>query len=266
MARTVEGARLTTAHRAAQLALRAGSVRQLLQLWRVVDATDLDGTIDTFAQAAALLGGTGFDQSGGIAARYYRLFRGAEGVPGAGPSTILAKRPSVQIMAGNLRGAALAGIIDARKAGFTPEAAKSQGLVRVVGALTKLVLTGGRRTIIDTTQRDPQALGWSRTTSGDPCAFCRMLAGRGPVYKSDKSADFEAHDSCACGTEVVYRGDGPTEQSQEYAKEWKAAQAWARENGISSKGTSNPALNIYRQYLADGATASVSPVTEESGQ
>jgi hypothetical protein len=266
MARTVEGTRLTEAHRAAQLALRAGSVRQLIQLWRVVDPTNLSGTIDTFAQAAALLGGTGFDQSGGISARYYRLFRSAEGVPGPGPSIILAKRPGVDVMAGELRGAALSGIVNARKAGFAVGAAKSQGLVRVVGALTKLVLTGGRSTVINTVQRDPQALGWARTTSGDPCAFCRMLAGRGPVYKSDKVADFKPHDSCACGTEVVYRGDGPTEQSQEYAKEWKAAQAWARENGISSEGTSNPALNIYRQYLSGGATASVSPVTEESGQ
>jgi hypothetical protein len=264
MARTAEGAQLTAAHRAAQLALRAGSLRQLLQLWRVVDPTNLGGTIDTFANAAALLAGQGFEQSGGISARYYRLFRTAEGVPGPGPSSILARKPGIDVLAGDLRGGALRAIIDARRSGLSPEPAKDRALVRVIGALGKLVLNGGRRTIIDTVARDPQALGWSRITSSGACAFCRMLAGRGAVYKTEKSADFHPHDSCACNPEALYRGDGPTEQSEEYAKEWKQAQAWARENGISSKGK-NPALEIYRRYLADGATASVSLATEESG-
>lgn len=267
MAKTSEGAQLTAAHRAAQLALRAGSLRRLLQLWRGVDPTNLSNTIEPFAQAAALLAGTGFEESGGIAARYYRLFRTAEGVPGPGPSTILARRPGIEVVAGDLRGAALRGIIDARKAGLAPAPAKTQGFIRVAGALGKLILTGGRRTITDTAARDPQAVGYSRVTSGDPCAFCRMLAGRGAVYKTEKAADFEAHGNCACGVETLFRGGAPTEQSVLYAKEWKDAKTWARENDISSAGTANPALNIYRQFLAsDGATASASPVTEASGQ
>jgi hypothetical protein len=128
-----------------------------------------------------------------------------------------------------------------------------------------LVLTGGRMTLIGMAQRDPQALGWGRVTAGDPCAFCRMLAGRGPAYKTEKAAGFEAHGACACGVEITYRGSKGPAQAAEYGKEWQAAQQWGRDNGLSSEGTSNDALNTYRRYLAAGGTADVPPVTERSG-
>jgi hypothetical protein len=125
-----------------------------------------------------------------------------------------------------------------------------QDALRVAGALGKLVLTGGRRTLTGIAARDPQALGWGRTTSGDPCAFCRMLAGRGPTYKTEKSADFEAHDGCGCSAEPLFKGGSPPEQAAEYAREWNEAQRLARQDGTSSTGTSNNALNNYRRYLA----------------
>lgn len=250
MARTAAGAELTTAHHAAQLAVRAGSLTNLVKLWKIVDPTDLTNTIDTFVQAAVLLAGQGFDQSAGIASRYYGLFRRVEGIAGAAPTVGVAVRPAATDLAGELRGASLKGIIVARRAGLTPELAKERGLVRVAGALAKLVLSGGRRTITGYADRDPQALGYGRVTSGDPCAFCRMLAGRGAVYKTEKSADFEAHDSCGCSTEPLFRGGEPPEQAAEYAREWNEAQRRARQDGTSSTGTSNNALNNYRRYLA----------------
>lgn len=265
MAKTPAGAELTTAHHAAQLAVRAGSLRNLVKLWRIVDPTDLTNTIDTFVQAAVLLAGSGFDQSAGVSSRYYSLFRRVEVGAGALPAAGLAPRPPAAELAGELRGAALKGIIDARRAGLTPELAKTRGLVRVAGALGKLILTGGRRTLLGISNRDPVALGWGRVTSGDPCAFCRMLAGRGAVYKTEKSADFESHDSCGCSAEPLFKGGRPPEQAAEYAREWQAAQAQARSDGTMSSGTSNDALNNYRRYLAGEATASPSPVTEESG-
>lgn len=250
MAATTAGAQLTNAHRAAQLAVRAGSLRNLVLLWRAVDPTDLSGTIDVFAQAAALLAGQGFDQSAALAARYYAPFRVAEGVTGAAPAILRAPRPPLATLAGDLRGAALSAIIQARRAGATPEGAKSLGLVKTIGTLGKLVLTGGRMTLIGMMQRDRQATGWARVTSGDPCAFCRMLAGRGPAYKTEKAADFEAHGACACSVEITYKGSKGPVQSAEYAKEWTRAQQWAAESGTASSGTSNDQLNNYRRYLA----------------
>jgi len=257
MALTAAGAALTEANRAAQLAARAGSLQGLLRLWSIVDVTDLSGTIETFARAAALLAGEGFDQSAAAAANYYGLFRRVEGVGAL--AVPRASRPGVDFMAGQLRGAALKGIIDGRKSGMDITRAKANGLVRVAGALTKLVLSGGRMTITGAVDRDPRALGWARVTSGDPCTFCRTLASRGPVYKSEKSADFEAHDHDACMPEAVFRGEQDSglavEQSEKYLREYRTAQEWARTSGTMSEGTSNNQLNNYRRWLANGSPA-----------
>jgi hypothetical protein len=255
MALTTAGTALTRANQAAQLAQRAQSLQGLLRLWSLVDVENLPGTIDAFAQAAALLAGEGFDKSAAAAANYYGLFRRVEGI---GTMVVpRASRPAAEYLAGQLRGAALKGIIDGRKAGMSLGDAKSNGFVRVAGALVKLVLGGGRMTIITAADTDRQALGWSRVTSGDPCAFCRMLASRGPVYKSEKSADFEAHDHDACMPEPLYRGDpvklGAAEQSATYLDEYRTAQEWARSSGTMSAGTSNNALNNYRRWLDNGS-------------
>jgi hypothetical protein len=251
MAKTSAGAELTRAHHAAQLAVRAGSIANLVKLWRIVDPTDLRNTIDTFVEAAVLLAGSGFDESAGTAGRYYSLFRRVEGgardnLPGR-PGV---RRPAPSYRADELRGASLAGIVGARRSGMSVDAASKRGFVRAAGALVKLVLAGGRQQIITNVRADRTALGWVRVTDGDPCAFCRMLAGRGAVYKTEAGADFVPHDGCGCSAEPVFKGSTPPEQSAEYAREWSEAQRLARQDGTASRGTSNNALNNYRRYLA----------------
>ncbi|MET0419507.1 MAG: hypothetical protein ABW022_26125 [Actinoplanes sp.] len=251
MAKTAAGAELTAAHHAAQLAVRAGSIANLIKLWQIVDPANLSGTIDVFVQAAVLLAGSGFDESAGTAARYYSLFRQVEG--GARdnlPQRPGLARPPAADFANELRGAALKGILVARRAGLPVDRAKERGFVRAAGALAKLVLAGGRRTLVTLVRQDRTALGWARVTSDDPCAFCRMLASRGAVYKSEAGADFVPHDGCGCSPEPLFRGASPPEQAAEYAREWQAAQAQARTDGTMSRGTSNDALNNYRRYLA----------------
>lgn len=254
MARTVEGAALTREHVAQQLALRAGSLRDLLALWRMVDPTDLSGTIGTFVRAAVILAGARYADSAGLAAGYYRLFRAAERVPGAA-TPVLAQPLPADVMAAQIRGAALAGIIDSRRAGRSLEVASRDGFVRAAGALTKLILTGGRMTLLHSVAADRQATGWARVTSGAACAFCRMLASRGPAYRAERSARFEAHDSCGCTVEPAYAGDRPSEQALAYRREWEAAQKLAaqqRMDGERVRSSANPALNAYRRYLAGG--------------
>lgn len=255
MALTPAGNALTNAHRAQQLAVRAQSLEGLLRMWAAVDVTNLADTIEVFAQAAALLAGNGFDQSAAAAANYYGLFRRVE--IGQGATIATAGKPGVEFLAGQIRGAALSGILDARKAGAPIGTAKRNGLVRAIGTMSKLVLAGGRNTIISGTQADRRALGWARVTSGDPCAFCRMLSSRGPAYKSEKSADFQPHDHCGCTPEAVFRGDqlaGSTAvaQAEEHLWEYSTAQEWARGNVTRTKATSNNALNNYRQWLDAG--------------
>jgi hypothetical protein len=253
MARTAQGRQLTSQHRAQQLAVRARSLRQLLDLWPVVDPADLTDTIDVFTQAAVLIALNGYDESSAASSRYYTLFRLAEGIVGGGaPRNVLAVRPARAALAGDLRGAALKGIIDGRKAGMSIAGAKDNGLVRVAGAMVKSVLAGGRMTIIEGVRADPVALGWQRVTSGDPCAFCRMLAARGATYKTEKAADFKPHDGCACTPEPLYPGDGPGDQSLAFKAEYATAQQWARTNVTRKSATSNNELNNYRLWLANG--------------
>ncbi|GGK89269.1 VG15 protein [Mangrovihabitans endophyticus] len=253
MARTGQGAALTAAHRAQQLAVRAGSLRELFTLWKMVDPTDLSGTIDVFVRAALILVDQGYDESGAAASAYFGLFRQAERVAGAAPAVRAAPRLERAYVAGQVRGAALKGIITARRAGVSVAVAHDRGLVRVAGAVSKLVLAGGRQTLISAVDEDPRALGWSRVTSGDPCAFCRMLASRGPVYASRKLADFETHDSCACTPEPGY-ARGLTQQAQQWRREYDTAQQVARASGAGSSGTDNDALNNYRRYLSGAST------------
>lgn len=270
MASTPAGTALTVAHRAAQLAVRAGSLRDLLTLWQVVDPANLSETIDVFTQAAVLLAMQGHDDSAGKAAAYFGLFRTAEGATSPYAAAVAA-RPSAAAVAGELRGAALKGIIDARKAGQTLAGSRSNGLVKVAGALVKVVLGGGRMTVIDNANRDRQALGWQRVTSGSPCTFCRTVAARGPVYRSQRSADFLPHDNCGCMAEALYRRSGVNPQSARYKVEYDKAQEWAGESGNASSGTSNNLLNNYRRWLAAGSpepggrTVTVSPVTTPDG-
>lgn len=44
---------------------------------------------------------------------------------------------------------------------------------------------------------------WKRVLSANPCAFCRMLAGRGAVY-SEGTASFLSHDHCSCTAEPEF--------------------------------------------------------------
>jgi len=268
VAATPQGAALTERHRVQQLAIQAGSIDRLLQLWRGVDVTRLSDTIDVFAQAAALLAGQGFTDSATAAAQYYSLFRATE--IGSGLSVPLPSRRPLDQLSGLLRGAALSGIITGRRSGMSISRASQNGLIKAVGTLGKLVLAGGRMTITTAVQRDRQAIGWMRATSGDPCPFCRMLASRGASYTSEGAADFEPHDACGCTAEPLYRDTpntlGTAAQSREFLREFEQSKTWARDSGTMSRGTSNDALNDYRRWIAAGKPTAGDAGTEISGQ
>lgn len=59
-----------------------------------------------------------------------------------------------------------------------------------------------RDTITTNRSNDPDAVGWRRVTAGG-CPFCRMLADRGAVYKSD-TALFASHTNCHCIAQPVF--------------------------------------------------------------
>lgn len=94
-----------------------------------------------------------------------------------------------------------------------PQALEVAG-VEVAGAASRQALYGGRKAMLELVRADKAALGYIRVTDFQPCAFCAMLASRGPVYKSDSFTEsdprFEGagkqkvHDHCGCTIESVY--------------------------------------------------------------
>lgn len=204
MARTAAGAVLTRRHYLAQLGVRAATSRDVMTLWNVVDPTNLRGTYDTFARAAVLLAQARHATSAGVAADYQERFRKAEKVAGRAAVKLASPLRAADAL-GLIRGAGLSGIINARSAGFSPQAAAHNGLVKVLGTAARLVLGGGRDTIIESVAADPQTAHWQRVTAVSPCEFCSMLAERGAVFSAD-TADFEAHDHCSCTAEAAYEG------------------------------------------------------------
>lgn len=244
MARTREGAVLTRRHYVAQLGVRAATSRDVMTLWRGVDPTNLTGTFDTFAKSATVLTRARHSTSSGVAAGYQEQFRKAERVAGRA-AVKLGPALDVGNALSSIRGAGLSGIINARKAGFSPQAAAQRGLVKVLGATTRLVLGGGRGTIIESVAADPQTAHWQRVTSGEPCAFCAMLAQRGAVFTAD-TADFEAHDHCSCSAEAAYEGSAMPLTSQALRSQWETAT-----EGLSG----DDALNAFRVALSKGEAA-----------
>ncbi|MGW3298503.1 VG15 protein [Streptomyces rubiginosohelvolus] len=85
------------------------------------------------------------------------------------------------------------------------------------GVAQKLVTDQGRGTVQAAVQQDRLAVGYARAAALGACAFCRLLAARGMVYKQD-TADFRAHDGCNCGVIPVFRGQ--RFELSAHAQEW----------------------------------------------
>lgn len=206
MARTQSGAELTRQHRSLQLALRSATIADLLLLWPVFDPRQLR-TYDRFIEVAAILIATRYLDSVGLAARYFRDFRAAEQAAGAS-FPLLADPLDPERVATSLRATGLTQTIRSIQTGRTPELAAQQGFVAASGAATRLILNGGRDTLLESIRVDTEAQRWARISDGDPCFFCAMLVSRGAVY-TEQSVRFEAHDHCGCVPEPFYPGSEP---------------------------------------------------------
>jgi hypothetical protein len=193
---------LTVAYRRQQLAVRAAALQDISRAWPLWTPGQVK-EFGRFTAVAVPLLGARYNQAAALAAGYYRRFREAEGVRGGDtPRLPPGLRPDDVVP--SLRATALAGTMRALRAGFSPQAASQAGLTQALGTAGRLALNGGRDAIVASVAADPAAAGWQRIASGGACDFCRMLAGRGPAYKGERTASFEAHDHCACSAEPVY--------------------------------------------------------------
>lgn len=239
MAATEAGARLTEAHRLAQVQVSEGTTRLMARAW--------DATIDPFNLAEhsrfIQLGGaivqTHAEQSALLSARYYATYRGIElGEPLAVDA--LADLPSGQVSTSLW----VTGPVAAQRAQAIHPTERAMQIGRSMSArsASRLALEGGRQTIASAIQGDSRCVGYARATGGLSCAFCSMLASRGAVYKAD-TVRFRAHDGCNCTAEPRFDNDPELTPSAEvYRDLWDESTA-----GLSG----DEARNAFRRALAE---------------
>lgn len=202
VAATAQGRQLTEAHRLAQVALGAQTVKAMRAIWPLLDPTAIDATVERWLTAAIPIVTAQRASSARLAGNYLATFKALE-VRTAQLPLVLDDAPVVEAVTTSLL---VTGPHRLRKALSisTPLIhALSTAEAGSSAAAMRHVLNGGRSTITGTVAADPRAAGWARVTSGAACEFCSMLEGRGAVY-SEGTVDFEAHDGCACTAEPVF--------------------------------------------------------------
>jgi hypothetical protein len=291
-----EGAELTESHRLEQLAIVAGFLREFVPLFTLLDWNRLDETSPAWVQAVMGLIRTWRQESADVASAYYDRYRELELPRSAAPgpelefvsspeargATILTlpnrssgparnepahfgRREPARLVWDDRDKSALHSMVSTgpahakhlTKQGVDERRARPRVLVTVSGSAEKQVMTGARDAIMTKAEKDPRAVGWMRVTSGNPCAFCAMLASRGPVYFSESSAGFLPHDNCHCVPMPVFsrRTAWPGDNAA-YARLWRSStQGYSGQDAINAFRRAYERQQRDRQRLAETAIA-----------
>lgn len=235
---------LTETHRLTQVRLGAVTKQQMQSAWPALDLENLDASFPDWLAEVDQIVGPARHLSSAAAGAYYSTFRQLELGTKVKPfKALLADPVDAETLKISMRVTGPVAIKTAIGQGVDLETAAANALTQSSGAGVRHALAGGRDTISGTVASDPKALGWARVASGDACAFCAMLASRGPVYSED-TVDFEAHDHCTCSAEPFYSTD----------QEWPANSNDYRDlyNQATAGLDGGDLLNAFRQAL-DGA-------------
>jgi hypothetical protein len=213
---------ITAAHYEAQLSNRADTLRRLWLIWLLFTPADITGSWERIEPAVMGLTRAGQQRSAALAAVYYQWLRRLQNTPGIPPSqlAVLGEQNAQYWL--RMAGPRTAGVLYAqgRRDVF------QQAYVSLSGQVARQVLDGGRQTLLENVRADRHALGFARLTGPNPCAFCAMLASRGPAYKSERSARYRQdgelyHPHCACLPEPVFNSDEPWPgRASEFREMW----------------------------------------------
>jgi hypothetical protein len=183
--------------RQAQVGLRSLVERDLRAFWSSLDLNKPEAARDALLRFVPDLVATYGESAAALAADWYDEVRALERIPGRfravmdPPNEDVALVETVRRSAGAL---------------FTDN--PGDALVGITAKAGKYALAGARRTIITSTDRDPRASGWQRVTRAGACRFCRLLAGRGDVYK-ESTVHFAAHGDCNCAASPSWDQSAP---------------------------------------------------------
>jgi hypothetical protein len=256
---TTDIAALDQQARVQQAANAAKASQLILAYWlSTVNPEDIAGTSGAwldFATGAVL---RGWENSVNLAAAYAQAVQRIE-IPGATP--IVVPRPSpppVEQIRRSLTytgpgklAVSLAKIPEPGQPGPAPQAPDLERLQRsaeqirvmkedarrkagaaAAASAFRHVSNGGRDLVMDMV-KTKTAVGYVRVTKEHPCAFCLMLASRGPLYGQDSFKESDArftgtgtakvHDGCGCSLRPLYsrREEHWTPQARQADQLWK---------------------------------------------
>jgi hypothetical protein len=235
-------------YRAAQLGLTRLLVRDVRGLRRLILPSRLRESVPDWLAAMNAVVAQYSRTSAALAADFYDGQREAADVPG--PFTVpVADPPPDEQTEASLRWATKDLWPRDPDDPATTDAQRQPMFVRLDAAevkaeqvAQKLVADTGRGTVQGAVRQDRQATAWARSAARGACAFCKLLASRGAVFKRD-TADFRAHDGCHCGVIPVFKGQ--RFELSDHAKEWERIY---REFAAPHPGDQ---LRLFRQALAE---------------
>lgn len=228
MALTQAGAVLTDRHRRSQVRLAITADSQARRLWdSSLDLDDLDASQPVWKRTMLNLLETWYHISQQEALLYLPQFRQAELGDGGGLQVDV-PRFDREAVGGQLDWMGSTNVKWHESMGQTQQDAYEAARRLFLGAFHEAVLSGGRGTVREWARRDSRATGYRRVADGNPCTFCTMLVGRGPVYTSEKTALSQRgggayHPHCGCTVEVVYGDWNPTRQEQQWVDDYYRA-------------------------------------------
>lgn len=173
------------------------AVRDLEGFWASLNLNRPEAALDALLLFTPALVEQYGDAVAAFAADWYDEIRAAERVQGAFRASVVAS-PYLDATEGTVRRAA--------SALFTDNPFET--LESLTATAPKYVLAAGRETVTRSSDRDPRAAGWQRVVRPSGCSFCRMLAGRGGVYR-ESSVHFAAHKGCNCAAAPSWDQSAP---------------------------------------------------------
>jgi len=245
-----EQARLSEQHRAAQTRLMAIVAADTARVFPLLDISNVDRTFGSFVDGMEQTVNARRTISSSLSSTYYNAIRGDVNVRGDFSPRLFGQVGKDQLFTSLL----VAGPVSIKKnlaAGVSAETARQAALTNTIKTTQRHVVNGGRATILDSVRRDPSALGWSRLTDGQPCAFCALLASRGPAYKSEGTSKFRAHDGCGCTAVPVFDVNAPWPGRAEEFRELYDQNVQGRFLGGDGN---NEAVRAFRKVYDRGVT------------
>lgn len=185
--------------------IRALVLAALRAFWGNLETTNAVGTRDALLDYVPLLVAQYGEMATTVAADFFDTMREQAAAPGRF-SAVLADPVDVEELRGQIRWSI--GPLFSRD---NPDPATALG--RLQQKVDEFTLQPGRDTIAHSTGADPAKARWARVPVGKTCAFCLVLASRGPAYRSAETAGQarKFHGDCDCTAVPYWQGSAHPE-------------------------------------------------------